>query len=98
MPVKPIPEGYHSVTPYLIIRGAAEAIDERSGTRRDAIQGQLQIAASAISTTELGEGTFAAAWAAGEKLTFDEAIVMAKDEAAHIAASETPAGQDGPGR
>jgi PhnB protein len=24
---KPIPEGYHSVTPYLIITGAAEAID-----------------------------------------------------------------------
>ena len=27
MPVKPIPEGYHSVTPYLIIRGATEAIE-----------------------------------------------------------------------
>src|SRR5262249_25663761 len=27
MAVKPIPEGYHSVTPYLIIRGAAQAID-----------------------------------------------------------------------
>ena len=27
MPVKTIPEGYHSVTPYLIVRGAAEAID-----------------------------------------------------------------------
>ena len=27
MAVKPIPEGYHSVTPYLIVRGAAEAID-----------------------------------------------------------------------
>ncbi|HZE26408.1 MAG TPA: VOC family protein [Terriglobales bacterium] len=27
MPVKPIPEGYHSVTPYLIIKGAAAAID-----------------------------------------------------------------------
>jgi PhnB protein len=25
--VKPIPEGYHTVTPYLIIRGAAKAID-----------------------------------------------------------------------
>lgn len=25
--VKPIPEGYHSVTPYLIIRGAADAIE-----------------------------------------------------------------------
>src|ERR1700716_2387136 len=24
---KPIPDGYHSVTPYLIIKGAAEAID-----------------------------------------------------------------------
>jgi PhnB protein len=27
MSVKTIPEGYHSVTPYLIIRGAADAID-----------------------------------------------------------------------
>jgi PhnB protein len=27
MPAKPIPEGYHSVTPYLIIRDAARAID-----------------------------------------------------------------------
>ena len=25
--VKPIPEGYHSVTPYLVIKGAADAID-----------------------------------------------------------------------
>lgn len=25
--VKPIPEGYHSVTPYLIIKGASDAID-----------------------------------------------------------------------
>ncbi|MGH9583007.1 MAG: VOC family protein [Bryobacteraceae bacterium] len=25
--VKPIPEGYHSITPYLFIRGAARAID-----------------------------------------------------------------------
>lgn len=27
MPVKAIPEGYHSVTPYLIINGAADAIE-----------------------------------------------------------------------
>jgi PhnB protein len=27
MAVKPIPEGYHTVTPYLIIKGAARAID-----------------------------------------------------------------------
>jgi PhnB protein len=27
MPVKPIPEGYHSVTPYLIVNGAAKAIE-----------------------------------------------------------------------
>ncbi|MBL0209784.1 MAG: VOC family protein [Holophagaceae bacterium] len=26
-PVKPIPEGYHSVTPYLIVRGAAKALE-----------------------------------------------------------------------
>jgi PhnB protein len=27
MPVKPIPEGYHAVTPYLIVKGAARAIE-----------------------------------------------------------------------
>ena len=27
MSVKPIPEGYHSITPYLIVRGAAKAIE-----------------------------------------------------------------------
>jgi PhnB protein len=27
MAVKPIPDGYHTVTPYLIIQGAAQAID-----------------------------------------------------------------------
>ncbi len=27
MPVKPIPDGYHSLTPYLVVKGAAEAID-----------------------------------------------------------------------
>lgn len=27
MPVKPIPDGYHSVTPYLIVKGAARALD-----------------------------------------------------------------------
>ena len=26
MAVKPIPDGYHSVTPYLIIKGAADAL------------------------------------------------------------------------
>ena len=25
--VKPIPDGYHTVTPYLIIKGAADAIE-----------------------------------------------------------------------
>jgi PhnB protein len=27
MPVKPIPEGYHTVTPYLIVKDAARALD-----------------------------------------------------------------------
>ena len=27
MPVKPVPDGYHSVTPYLIVSGAALALD-----------------------------------------------------------------------
>ena len=27
MPVKPIPDGYHTVTPYLIVKGAADALE-----------------------------------------------------------------------
>jgi len=27
MPVKPIPDGYHTATPYLIVKGAAQALD-----------------------------------------------------------------------
>lgn len=27
MPVKPIPDGYHTVTPYLIVKGAASALE-----------------------------------------------------------------------
>lgn len=27
MPVKPIPDGYHTITPYLYIKGAAKALD-----------------------------------------------------------------------
>jgi hypothetical protein len=27
MALKPIPEGYHTVTPYLIVKGAAEALE-----------------------------------------------------------------------
>ena len=27
MAVKPIPEGYHAITPYLVVRGAAKTID-----------------------------------------------------------------------
>jgi PhnB protein len=27
MPVKPIPDGYHAVTPYLVVQGASEAIE-----------------------------------------------------------------------
>ena len=27
MPVKPRPDGYHSITPYLVVDGAAKVID-----------------------------------------------------------------------
>jgi len=27
MAVKPVPEGYHTVTPYLIVKGAAQALE-----------------------------------------------------------------------
>ena len=37
MSVRPIPEGYHSITPYLLINGAAEAIEfyRRAFARRN---------------------------------------------------------------
>lgn len=37
MPVKPVPEGYNTVTPYLVVDGAADAIDfyERAFGARD---------------------------------------------------------------
>ena len=38
MAAKPIPDGYHSITPYLIVRGAAQAIGfygDRSGYLED---------------------------------------------------------------
>ena len=31
MSVRPIPDGYHSITPYLMINGAAEAMFKQSG-------------------------------------------------------------------
>ena len=27
MPAKPIPDGYHAVTPYLIVKGASQALE-----------------------------------------------------------------------
>ena len=32
--VKPVPEGYHTATPYLIVDGAARALDSSAGLRR----------------------------------------------------------------
>ena len=66
MPVKPIPEGYHSVTPYLVVEGVAALIDfmkqafgareiERMGRPDGTIQhAEVQIGDSMIM---MGEAT-----------------------------------------
>ena len=46
MPVKPIPDGYHTVTPYLIVKDAAAAIG--FGRRRMFIEVELPLALPAL--------------------------------------------------
>ena len=63
-PVRPIPEGYHSVTPYLCVNGAADAIEfyktafgaeelmRMSGPEGDIRQAELQIGDSRIMLSD----------------------------------------------
>jgi len=66
MPVKPIPEGYHSVTPYLVVKGVAalidflkQAFDAREIERMSRPDGTIQHAEVRIgdSVVMMGEAT-----------------------------------------
>src|SRR6187200_1410533 len=56
MPVKPIPEGYHAVQPYLIVDGAARAIDFYKGAFGAAEQMRLDAPGGRIGHAELTIG------------------------------------------
>ena len=65
MSVKPIPDGYHTVTPYLIVKGAAPWVLKRFGFRTvliaNAILGGLFIVACAgfsVTTSTGSDPTF----------------------------------------
>jgi uncharacterized glyoxalase superfamily protein PhnB len=66
-PGKPIPDGYHSVTPYLTIRGAAAAIEF------------YKTAFGAIETLRLAGGPDGQQVMHGE-IQIDDSIVMLSDE------------------
>lgn len=69
MPVKPIPDGYHSVTPYLVVEGAAklldflkQAFDARETMRLAAPEGrighaEIRIGDSAIMLADAPKGS-----------------------------------------
>jgi PhnB protein len=68
MALKPIPDGYHSVTPYLIIKGAAQAIDfykkafgatelmRFPGPNNTVIHAEIKIGDSPVMLADEGEG------------------------------------------
>jgi PhnB protein len=62
---KPIPEGYHSVTPYLIVKGAAEAIDFYK---------------RAFGATELLRMTHAKSGIAHAEIKIGDSVIMLADE------------------
>jgi len=70
-PVKPIPDGYHSVTPYLIISGAAKAIEFY----------KTVFAADEIVRIDMGGGTIGHA-----ELRIGDSIIMLADEFPHMEA------------
>lgn len=55
-PVKAIPEGYHSVTPYLIIKGAAEAIEFYKTAFGAVEKGRMQAPGGMIGHAEIQIG------------------------------------------
>ena len=68
MPVKPIPDGYHTVTPAIIVRGAARAIEFY----------RTAFGAKELSRMEGPDGSVAHA-----EIRIGDSIVMLGDENAH---------------
>ena len=70
MAVKPIPEGYHSVTPYLIIKGASRAIEfykkafgatelmRMPGPNNTIAHAEIKIGDSPIMLADEGQGNY----------------------------------------
>jgi PhnB protein len=70
MAVKPIPAGYHSVTPYLIIKGASRAIDfykkafgatelmRMPGPNNTIMHAEIKIGDSPIMLADEGQGNY----------------------------------------
>ena len=56
MAVKPIPEQYHSLTPYLVIKGAAAAIDYYKKVFGATERGRMDAPGGKIGHAELGIG------------------------------------------
>jgi uncharacterized glyoxalase superfamily protein PhnB len=67
MAVKPIPDGYHTVTPYLVVKGAAKLIDfmkdafgaterSRMGSDDRIMHAEVQIGDSVIMLGDAGPG------------------------------------------
>src|SRR5713101_703694 len=77
MAVKPIPEGYHSVTPYLIIKGASRAIEYYKkafgatevmrfpGPNDTVMHAEIQIGDSRIMLADEGQGEYRSPQAIG---------------------------------
>jgi PhnB protein len=69
MPVKPIPEGYHVVTPYLIVPGVArlidflkQAFDATEGERMEAPDGSIRHVEVRIGDSHIMLGESNAQW------------------------------------
>src|SRR4029079_4150792 len=60
--------------------GTAETLREASGLIMDAFERDTHERALASARAALGEEAFAAAWAAGQALTLEQAIVYALDK------------------
>jgi PhnB protein len=56
MTVQPIPEGYHSVTPYLIVEGAAKLIEFAKSAFGAEVRGRMEEPGGAIMHAEITIG------------------------------------------
>jgi PhnB protein len=76
MPVKPIPEGYHTLTPYLIVKGAAAA---------------LEFYREALGATELYRLAGPSGTVGHAEMKIGDSIVMLADEYPEMGAVAPPA-------